>query len=110
MEVKTKGSSLPTWAEIDTLSSVRKPTRLLRSSETIKRVGPDLRVVNRIKKQANSFNRFLPITMDLSKAFYLKTFCCKTIDFCLGQASNEAKVIQYDFEGKESQIWIIEEA
>lgn len=47
--------------------------------------------------------------MGKKNAFYIKSFCGKALDVKGGECHNEAHVIQWDYNGGNNQIWIIEQ-
>lgn len=47
--------------------------------------------------------------MGRNNAFYLKSFCGKALDVKGGNCHNEEHVIQWDYNGGNNQIWVIEQ-
>jgi hypothetical protein len=45
--------------------------------------------------------------MGMNNSFYLKSFSGKVMDVSGGQCANEAKVIQWKYNGGRNQIWIV---
>jgi hypothetical protein len=58
----------------------------------------------------NEFWELVPANfMNKPNAFYLKSFCGKTLDVNGGNAHNETHIIQWDYNGQNNQIWVIEQ-
>lgn len=66
-------------------------------------------VVGHQSKKASEYFDLIPANFHgLHNAFYIKTFACKAVDVAGGQGVNEAKITQWDYHGKDNQVWIIE--
>lgn len=60
--------------------------------------------------QVNEFWELIPASfMGKPNAFYIKSFNGKTIDVHGAECKNGAHIIQWDYNGNENQIWVIEQ-
>lgn len=67
-------------------------------------------VCSQANKQVNEFWELVPANfMGKPNAFYIKSFCGKTLDVKGGECHNEAHVIQWDYNGGNNQVWVIEQ-
>jgi len=67
-------------------------------------------ICSQANKQVNEFWELVPANfMGKPNAFYIKSFCGKALDVKGGQCQNEAHVIQWDYNGGNNQIWVIEQ-
>lgn len=67
-------------------------------------------VCSQPNKQVNEFWELVPANfMGKPNSFYLKSFCGKALDVQGGQCQNEAHVIQWDFNGGNNQVWVLEQ-
>lgn len=67
-------------------------------------------VCSQANKQVNEFWELIPANfMGKQNAFYIKSFCGKALDVKGGECHNEAHVIQWDYNGGNNQIWVIEQ-
>jgi hypothetical protein len=48
--------------------------------------------------------------MGKPNAFYIKSFNGKVLDVHGGECKNEAHIIQWEYNGNNNQIWVIEQA
>jgi len=60
--------------------------------------------------QVNEYWELVPANfMGKPNAFYIKSFCGKALDVKGGECHNEAHVIQWDYNGGNNQVWVIEQ-
>jgi len=61
--------------------------------------------------QVNEFWELIPANfMGKPNAFYIKAFNGRCLDVNGAECKNEAHIIQWDYNGNNNQIWVIEQA